>query len=102
MVKHDCFYSQRKNFIYWRGVRLLQYWRSFEDLEHFARNPADAHLKAWQRLNQAIGADGSVGIWHETYLIEPGRYEAVYGNMPVFGLAAATKHVPAMAILRRF
>ncbi|MEH2408375.1 DUF4188 domain-containing protein [Nostoc sp.] len=85
-----------ETFVYWRGVGLIQYWRSFEDLEHFARNPADAHLKAWQRFNQAIGADGSVGIWHETYLIELGRYEAVYGNMPVFGLAAATKHVPAM------
>ncbi|MEH2278202.1 MAG: DUF4188 domain-containing protein [Nostoc sp.] len=85
-----------ETFVYWRGVGLIQYWRSFEDLERFARNPADAHLKAWQNFNQAIGADGSVGIWHETYLIEPGRYEAVYGNMPVFGLAAATKHVPAM------
>ena len=85
-----------ETFVYWRGVGLIQYWRSFEDLERFARNPADAHLEAWQRFNQAIGADGSVGIWHETYLIEPGRYEAVYGNMPVFGLAAATKHVPAM------
>lgn len=59
-------------------------------------NPDDAHLKAWQRFNQAIGADGSVGIWHETYLIEPGRYEAVYRNMPVLGLTAATKHVPPM------
>lgn len=75
---------------------MIQYWRSFEDLERFARNPADAHLKPWQRFNQNIGADGSVGIWHETYLIEPGKYEAIYGNMPVFGLAAATKHVPAM------
>ncbi|MEH2140213.1 monooxygenase family protein [Nostoc sp.] len=28
---------------------LIQYWRSFEDLERFARNSADAHLKAWQR-----------------------------------------------------
>ncbi len=85
-----------ETFVYWRGVGLIQYWRSFEDLERFARNPADAHLKAWQRFNQAIGADGSVGIWHETYLIEPGKYKAIYGNMPVFGLAAATKHVPAM------
>ncbi|WP_311774201.1 MULTISPECIES: DUF4188 domain-containing protein [unclassified Nostoc] len=66
------------------------------DLERFARNPADAHLKTWQRFNRAIGTDGSVGILHETYLIEPGRYEAIYGNMPVFGLAATTKHVPAM------
>ena len=81
---------------YWRGVGLIQYWRSFEDLEKFARNREDPHLRAWQRFNKAIGTDGSVGIWHETYLVEPGRYEAVYGNMPVFGLASATKHVPAV------
>ncbi|WP_245246173.1 DUF4188 domain-containing protein [Nostoc sp. ATCC 53789] len=65
-------------------------------MERFARNPAYAHLKAWQKFNRAIGTDGSVAIWHETYLIEPGRSEAIYGNIPVFGLAAATKHVPAM------
>ena len=81
---------------YWRGVGLIQYWRSFEDLEKFARNREDPHLRAWQRFNKAIGSDGSVGIWHETYLVEPGRYEAVYGNMPVFGLASATRHVPAV------
>lgn len=73
---------------------MIQYWQSFEDLERFARNPADSHLKASQRFNRAIGSDGSVGIWHETYVVEPGRYEAIYANMPVFGLAAATKHVP--------
>ncbi len=74
---------------------LLSYWRSFEDLEQFARSPSEPHLVAWQKFNKAIGNDGSVGIWHETYLIQPGQYEAVYGNMPAFGLAAATKHVPA-------
>jgi hypothetical protein len=84
-----------ETFVYWRGVGLIQYWRSFEDLENFARNPADPHLAAWQRFNKAVGADGSVGIWHESYLIEPGKYHAIYGNMPVFGLAAATNHVPA-------
>ncbi|NKB18410.1 MAG: DUF4188 domain-containing protein [Pseudanabaena sp. CRU_2_10] len=72
---------------------LLSYWRSFEDLEQFARSPSEPHLAAWQKFNKAIGNDGSVGIWHETYLIQPGQYEAVYGNMPAFGLAAATKHV---------
>lgn len=85
-----------ETFLYWRGIGLIQYWQSFEALEKFARNPGDYHLEAWQRFNQAVGADGSVGIWHETYLIEPGRHEAIYGNMPVFGLAAATKHVPAV------
>jgi hypothetical protein len=82
-------------FFYWRGIALVQYWRSFEDLEKFARNREDPHLSAWKRFNKAIGSDGSVGIWHETYLVDAGKYEAVYGNMPVFGLAAATSHVPA-------
>ncbi len=79
-----------------RGPVLIQYWRSFEDLETFARDKSDPHLSAWRRFNKSIGSDGSVGIWHETYLVEPGKYEALYGNMPVFGLAAATKHGPAI------
>jgi len=79
-----------------RGPMLVQYWRSFEDLEKFARDKSDPHLGAWRRFNKAIGSDGSVGIWHETYLVEPGKYEAVYGNMPVFGLASATSHVSAV------
>lgn len=83
-----------QTFLFWRGVAVVQYWRSFEDLERFAHNPSDPHLPAWQRFNRAVGGDGSVGIWHETYLVPARQYEAVYGNMPVFGLAAATKHVP--------
>lgn len=82
-----------ESFLYWRGVGLIQYWRSFEDLERFARSPEEPHLKAWQRFNRVVGTDGSVGIWHETYLINPGNYKAIYGNMPIFGLAAATKHI---------
>jgi hypothetical protein len=79
-----------------RGPVLIQYWRSFEDLEKFARDKSDPHLSAWRQFNKSIGSNGSVGIWHETYLVDPGKYEAVYGNMPVFGLASATKHVPAV------
>ena len=47
--------------------------------------------EAWR----ARAARGAVGIWHETYLVEAGRYEAVYGNMPRFGLAKAAGHVVA-------
>jgi hypothetical protein len=75
---------------------LLTYWRSFEDLERFARSADDPHLPAWKRFNQSIGVDGTVGIWHETYMVQPGQYEALYANMPVFGLAKATTHVPAI------
>ncbi len=78
------------------GPILVQYWRSFEALEKFARQPSEPHLKAWKRFNQAVGPDGTVGIWHETYLIEPDQYECVYGNMPKFGLGAALEHVEAV------
>ncbi len=37
----------------------------------------------------------AVGIWHETYLVEPGKYECIYGNMPPFGLGAASNLVKA-------
>jgi fumigallin biosynthesis monooxygenase-like protein len=83
---------------YWnsQGPILIQYWRSFEDLERFARQPSDPHVAAWKKFNQAIGADGSVGIWHETYTVNPDQFESVYGNMPRFGLAAAIEHVEAV------
>ncbi|BCL84225.1 transcriptional regulator [Ktedonobacteria bacterium brp13] len=83
-------------FFYRRGIGVIQYWRSFEALEQFARSKEDPHLAAWRRFNRAIGTDGSVGIWHETYLVEAGQQEGVYNNMPLFGFAAATQHVPAV------
>jgi hypothetical protein len=78
------------------GPVMVQYWRSFEDLERFAREPSEPHLEAWKKFNQAVGPDGIVGIWHETYIIEPNNYESVYGNMPAFGLGAALEHVEAV------
>jgi hypothetical protein len=83
-------------FVYWRGAAIVQYWRSFEQLEHFARDPSATHLAAWRRFNRAIGAGGSVGIWHETYVVPAGQFECVYGNMPRFGLALAGAHVAAV------
>jgi fumigallin biosynthesis monooxygenase-like protein len=85
-----------ETWVRWREVMTLQYWRSFDELEQFARNPSDPHLQAWKDFNQRVGSNGSVGIWHETFLVEAGQFECVYGNMPVYGLAAATAHVPAV------
>ena len=85
-----------ETFVFWRGTALVQYWRSFEDLDRFARSPSEPHLAAWRQFNRAVGADGSVGIFHETYLVADGQYECVYGNMPRFGLAKAFEHVPAV------
>lgn len=76
------------------GPTVVQYWRSFEDLDRFARDPRAAHLPAWRRFNQKIRTSGAVGIWHETYLVRAGAYEAIYADMPRVGLAAAGGHVP--------
>lgn len=89
-------YLGGESIAYRRGLGMVQYWRSFDDLERFAREPSEPHLDAWKRFNRVVGADGSVGFWHESYLVDPSRFEAVYGNMPIFGAAAATTHLPAV------
>ena len=77
-----------------RTIIVVQYWRSFAHLERYARDPGAQHLPAWRAFNRAVGSSGDVGIWHETYQVRAGAYEALYGNMPRFGLAAGTAHVP--------
>ncbi len=77
-----------------RTTILVQYWRSFEALDHFARDKDLPHLEPWRAFNRAVGDSGDVGIWHETYKVRAGEYEAIYGNMPVFGLARAGTHTP--------
>jgi hypothetical protein len=76
-------------------VNMVQYWRSFEHLEAFARDEDDPHLDVWRRYWKRVGTSDRSGIWHETYLVRAGEYEAIYGNMPPFGLGRAGRLVPA-------
>lgn len=78
-----------------RSATIIQYWRSFEALEAYARNRDSAHFPNWVRFNKSVGSNGDLGIWHETYRIRAGEYEAIYNNMPAFGLGKAGKLVPA-------
>ncbi len=78
-----------------RTVIVLQYWRSLEDLQAYAKNRDRAHLPAWAAFNKAIGKSGDVGVWHETYRTREGDVETIYVNMPPFGLGKATKTVTA-------
>ena len=75
-----------------RNVISVQYWRSFEHLEAYARNPNLEHLPAWKDFNQKVRDSGDIGIWHETFKVRAGEYEAIYGNMHPFGLARAGDH----------
>jgi len=66
---------------------IVQYWRSFDHLEAYARSQDQGHWPAWLDFNKQVGGSrGDVGIWHETYKVRAGEYEAVYSGMPPFGL----------------
>lgn len=73
---------------------IVQYWRSFDHLEAYARSHDAEHWPAWVAFNRKVRiSSGDVGIWHETYLVRAGEYECVYGAMPRMGLALAGRHV---------
>lgn len=74
---------------------IVQYWRSFDHLEAFARDQDDPHVDVWRQYWRRVGRSSRTGIWHETYLVQAGQYEAVYGNMPPRGLGKAGRLVSA-------
>jgi Domain of unknown function (DUF4188) len=76
-----------------RTVLVVQYWRSADDLDRYARARDRAHLPAWREFNRRVRDNGDVGIFHETYVAD--RHETVYVGMPAgFGLGGATSLVP--------
>lgn len=75
---------------------ILQYWKSFEQLEAYAKDRNSHHYPAWKAFNTKIKSNGDVGIWHETYKVKAGEYECVYNNMPKFGFGKIGELVPAI------
>ena len=78
-----------------RTTITVQYWRSMEQLMAYAHSQNATHLPAWRDFNKMVGANGDVGIWHETYRVRPGDYESMYVGMPRFGLGKAGALVEA-------
>jgi len=75
---------------------MVQYWRSFEQLEAYARAANREHWPAWVAFNKRVSASrGDVGIWHETFKVRAGEYETVYSGMPAIGLGKFGTLVPA-------
>lgn len=81
-----------------RTIILVQYWRSIDQLLAYAKDKEAEHLPAWRAFNKSVGTDGSVGIWHETYMASPGTYENIYVNMPPFGLGKVTAAQPVTGV----
>ncbi|MFJ8077866.1 DUF4188 domain-containing protein [Streptomyces sp. NPDC096176] len=73
-----------------RTFYVVQYWESKEKLLAYAAAPDRKHRPWWGRVNRlARKSKLHVGIWHETYVVPDGSYEAFYGDMPPYGLGRA-------------
>lgn len=72
-----------------RTLMTLQYWRDFDALHAYAHDTDLEHLPAWRAFNRASRGNDAVGIFHETYVVQPGAHESIYVNLPPFGLGKA-------------
>ena len=69
------------------GKPIVQYWRSFDHLERYARDWNAVHWPARVEFNRRMKETrGDVGIWHETCKVRASEYEAIYSGMPAHGL----------------
>lgn len=75
---------------------MIQYWKSFDHLEMYAKDRDSQHYPAWKEFNKKIKSNGDVGIWHETYKVKAGDYECIYNNMPLYGLGKIGNLIPAV------
>ena len=64
---------------------VLQYWRSFEDLEAWSHRPP--HSEWWRKALERMRTKGDLGIYHETFLVPRDRVEAIYLDCEPAGLA---------------
>lgn len=95
MLNHLVAHPEKGLLAYEMGLpTIVQYWRSFEHLESFAKDKDDPHLDVWRQYWRRVGKSDRTGIWHETFLVKEGQYEAIYGNMPPHGLGKAGRLVP--------
>ncbi|MFC4558407.1 DUF4188 domain-containing protein [Virgibacillus kekensis] len=90
--KDELGFLSMENYFGLKTTLMIQYWRSTEDLLAYAKGKK--HLAAWKAFNNKIGNNSAVGIYHETYHVNQGNYESIYGNMPLHGLGKVREHVP--------
>ena len=71
-----------RTFVSGRIVMVVQYWKSYEALEAYAKAGELDHLPAWRAFNKAARKSNAVGVFHETYVLDNGNHEAIYSNLP--------------------
>ncbi|MDJ0626190.1 MAG: DUF4188 domain-containing protein [Candidatus Caenarcaniphilales bacterium] len=66
-----------ENFIYsHKHAGLIQYWRSFEDLEHWSRNCKD-HLSWWKEI-ETNDQWRNLSFYHEVFIVNKSNVETIY------------------------
>ena len=78
----------------WRVPVFIQYWRSFDELEAWANDKDLRHRPAQKEFFRRTAFNGNVGVFHETFRVAAGQYEAIYANMPRILLASAGEYLP--------
>ena len=74
---------------------IVQYWRSFEHLEAFARDQDDPHLEPWRNYWRRVGKSDRTGIWHETFLVRAGSGKPSTATCPRSGWARPPRSYPS-------
>ena len=86
-------------FLGWQSLNLttnMQYLAVARAADRVPRDRDQTHYPYWVKFNKEIGSNGDIGIWHETFLVRAGEDEMHLDNMPLRGLAKASKHIDAV------
>jgi hypothetical protein len=65
-----------------KGGILIQYWRSTDHLNKFARSRTNSHAGPWAKLMAKARENADYGFWHEAFEVKAGKYDTVYINCP--------------------
>ncbi len=69
-----------------RHFGVLQYWRSFDDLEQWSRRPP--HSEWWRGAVERMRTKADFGVYHETFVVPRTSVETIYLNCEPVGLSA--------------
>jgi hypothetical protein len=78
----------------------VQYWRSQEQLNAYARNRMGIHFPAMLWTSKLMKVSANIGFWHESFNVRHGYYEAIYVNCPQMLLGKASSVVKAVGSKR--
>lgn len=79
-------------------VLYLSYWKSSDHIHRFVTDPKMSHLPASAEYFKKWSKDPNLGVYHETYDINPHQTENLYLGMSPFGVSA---FIPPISITQK-